>query len=205
MNKGVFIVIVSILLLIFPGQAHADGLTFDVNSDVEMDLRYDWTIDAKVIDSNYLSYPGSKLKPITKLLISYRMNPRFIEIPAAGKHIDYEELWYQAGQAIGCRRLHTPDIPETYQGAIRIMPSAATARNCGAVSGAIARLFLDLGLQNCVLSAVYIPLDIFTPVVDDLSRFHFYTNLSPDIKPLSLRLCSNPLSLTQVLFYNSGQ
>lgn len=87
--------------------------SFDINSDWEMDRRYDWIIDVKVIDTNYLGYPGSKLKPLTRLLISYRLNPRFGD--TAGKFIKYEELWYQLGRTIGCRRLHNLDIPVTYQ------------------------------------------------------------------------------------------
>jgi len=205
MRRNIFIVFICILLIVFGGKAWAGDTPFDVNSDTEMDLRYDWTVDVKVNNTNYLGYPGSKLKPITKLQISYRINPRF-EIPDAGKHIAYEELWYQGSQPIGCRRLHMLNIPATYQGTIRIVPSASTANNCGAISGAIVRLLVDLGLRGCVLTVTFIPANVFTPVADDLSRFHFYSNTNIDTgdNNLSLRLYSNPIDSVKILFYNAG-
>jgi hypothetical protein len=188
----------------FSHRADAGSINFDINSDVEMDLRYDWVINVKVNNSNYLSYPGSTLKPLTKLKISYRLNPRFIaDIPTAGQYTDYEELWYHSTQIVGCRRLHDLTIPTGYQGAIRIVPSAAVSTSDGAIAGAIVRLLLDVVLQNCKLSTSYVPASVFSLVVDDLSHFHFGTNQSISFgEPISIQLYSNPLSLSQTLFYN---
>lgn len=202
-NGLILLLTICLFSAVSPCRAVASNLTFDVNSDVEMDLRYDWVINVKVENSNYLSYPGSTLKPLTKLQISFRLNPRFIaNIPTAGQYIDYEELWYQATQVVGSRRLHDLSLPNSYQGAIRIVPSLSASKNDGAVAGAIVRLLLDVALLNCKLSSAYVPADIFDLVVADLSRFHFSANQRIDISdPVSLRLYSNPLNLGQTLFY----
>ncbi len=203
-NSIVVAVIIGCVLSIVPPQAVASNITFDINSDAEMDLRYDWIINVKVNATNYLSYPASTLKPLTQLQISYRLNPRFIaDIPTAGQYINYEELWYHSTQVVGSRRFHDLSLPNSYQGAIRIVPSASASVNDGAVAGGIVRLLLDIALQNCKLSCTYVPASIFDLVVEDLARFHFGTNQRIDIsEPISLQLYSNPLSLYQTLYYD---
>lgn len=206
-NKSILSVFTIVFLGIAALPAMAFDQNFDINNDWEMDRRYDWVIDVKVIDTNYLNYSGSKLNPLTKLLISYRLNPRFGE--TAGKVITYEELWYQVGTTIGCRRLHDLNIPATYQGSVRIIPSPAALKNSGAISGVIVRLLLDIALKNCMLSAVFIPRDVFYEVENDLSRFNFYSsNNIPATATKSLAipvysnpLFANPLTYTDIIYY----
>ncbi len=179
-------------------------IDFDVNSDIEMDRRYDFIIDVKFADTNYLNYPGSTLKPLARLLVKYRLNPRFGE--NCGKFINYEYLWYGSGHAVGCRRVHELDIPPTYVGAIRINPSVLVSTNSNAISGAIARLALDLRLKNCVLTAVFLPKDVFEFVTNDLSRFNFFASAQSGTQTIILRMYSNPLyknpeSLTGTLYF----
>jgi hypothetical protein len=202
----IFTVMISLLLSSLSPFAWANSSDFDINSDAEMDLRYDWVITVKVDNSNYLSYPKSTLKPLTKLQITYRLNPRFIaNIPTAGQNINYEELWYHSSQVVGSRRLHELSIPPTYQGAVRIVPSPAVVDNHGAIAGAIVRMTLDVVLQNCKMSIAFVPTSVFAEVVDDLSRFRFGTSQgTSNSEPILLQLYSNPLKLTQLLFYNAG-
>ncbi len=196
--KSIAICTAIIVLSNVPLPLRAAEQNFDINSDWEMDRRYDWVINIKVIDSNYLGYPGSKLKSLTKLAVSYRLNPRFGE--EAGKFVKYEDLWYHDGHAIGCRRLNELDIPATYEGAIRIIPSTAASSNSGAISGGIVRLLLDIGLKNCVLNAVFIPRDAYGTIINDLTRFNFSSTVQVGTTPIKIPLYSNPLYTNPVTF-----
>jgi hypothetical protein len=202
-NRLVILIAIIIASAVCP-RVSANNLDFDINSDYEMDRRYDWTMDVKVTNAkNYLNYAGSRLKPLVKLSISYRMNPRFSKAPT--KFIDYEELWYQEGRAVGCRRLHNLDIPGTYQGALRVVPSPDADEHSEAVSGAIPRLVLDLALRNCVISMLFVPKDIFYNTISGLSRYNFYQSTSGAAGATSIHLLfvSNPLGFTQTVDYRS--
>jgi hypothetical protein len=206
MQRAILLALVILLAAACPTARsdEADPSKFDIGNDYEMDRRYDWTMDVKVTSAkNYLSYSGSTLKPLTKLLISYKMNPRFSKTPTP--FIEYEELWFQQGRAIGCRRLHNLDIPATYQGAIRIIPSTDASENSAAISGAIPRLVLDLALRNCVISMLFVPKDIFQDVIDGLSRHNFYpsTNMVGGGATIHLIFSSNPLGTMQAVDYRS--
>lgn len=166
-----------------------------------MDRRFDWTIDINVGDTNYLSYAGSRLSPITRLLVNYRLNPHFGG--NAGKFIGYEELWYHKGQALGSKRLSDLNIPTTIQGgAIRVIPSPNAGHNVDAISGGIARLVLDVGLRRAVLDAVFIPAEVFQPVLNDLGRFNILptAKFSPSAAPIELPFFSDPLGSSSIMY-----
>ena len=63
MKNKVLIATIIFLLSIWSSAAWADNNNFNVNDDMQMDLRYDWIVNATINDSNYLAYPGSTLKP----------------------------------------------------------------------------------------------------------------------------------------------
>lgn len=210
MSKSIFITIAIIILNSFPALADEntgsdnnqdiDSTKFDLESLWEIDQRFDWVIDVRVRDSNYLSYAGSKLKPLTKLSISYRLNPRYGE--NAGKPIKYEELWYHNGRTIGCRRCNNLDIPSPCRGAIRITPCSEATHNVSAISGGIARLTLDVALQHLVLDAIFIPTAVFQPVLDDLARFNFLPTAVDVVntQPILVRFFTDPLASSRILY-----
>jgi hypothetical protein len=163
-----------------------------------MDRRFDWLIDCKIDSAIYLDYPGSKLKPVIKMSVTYRVNPRFGD--NYGKAVKYEELWFSQGKVIGCRRQHNLDIPETYQGAIRFFPTASAPFKASTISGAMAHLVLDTGLKNVVLNVVFLPIDVFYDVVNDMSSYNFHSGSSgAPAGPIRFQVCSNPLQLSDSL------
>lgn len=203
-KKNVLSAVLMLLFATVPIQAWAISNSFDVNSDAQIDLRYDYSMDIIVNNSNYLSYPDSTLKPLTQLLITYRINPRFKTIANAGQHLNYEELWYNEGQVVGSRRLALLNIPATYQGAIRVVPSSTDSSNDKPVANAIVRLLLDLGLKYCPLNGAFVPTDIFEPVINDMPDNHFKTTPPPPSnngKRLAITIYSNPMGSYKTLFY----
>jgi hypothetical protein len=208
-NKIALILLAIFVINLFPLECmsqdqNSSNLNFDVNDIIEMDLRYDWVIDIKVSEGDYLNYTGCKLNPLKKLIVSYHINPRLSDI--SGKFIKYEELWFYNGHAVGCRRLHDLNIPSSYQGAIRVIPSTATLKNSAPVGGAIVRLILDTGLCNCPLSAVFLPQDNFQDVINGLSRYNYYSSTNSDLsasRSLPVYIYSNPLGLVDTIYFSN--
>jgi hypothetical protein len=206
MRKDICTAVLILLLIAFPSQSRAAGNTFDVNSDAQIDLRYDYSLDIIINNSNYLSYPNSTLKPLTQLQITYRINPRFKTIPNAGQHLPYEELWYHIDQVVGSRRLSALNIPASLQGVIRVVPSSIDSSNDKPVANAILRLFLDLSLIKCSINDAFVPTDIFQPVVNDMPDNHFLLNpppppANPTLRTLQLTIDSNPMGSFHTVYY----
>ncbi len=199
----IFVINLSPLECMSQDQNRTD-LNFDINDLIEMDYRYDWVIDIKVSEGDYLNYAGCKLNPLKKLIVSYHINPRFGDI--SGKFIKYEELWFYKGHAVGCRRLHDLDIPNSYQGAIRVIPSSAALKNSAPIGGAIVRLILDTGLCNCPLSAIFLPQDTFQDIIKGLSRYNYYSSANSDLsisRSLPVYIYSNPLGLMDTIYFSN--
>jgi len=193
----------SLILLLFVAPNHVFGASveeFDIASDYEMDRRYDWTITIKVsIRDNFLNYQTSKLRPLNKLSIEYRLAPRLNN--GIQKALAYEDLWYHENRAIGCRRYHSINLPRSYQGAIRIRPSEDASKSDGAIANAIARLLLDVGLQEGVVSIVFVPKDIFAGVQIQLCKLGF-THSPSSSSAISLFLFSDPASARKTLYFS---
>jgi hypothetical protein len=191
------------LLAIFAGQpARAvNPEQFDIGSDAEMDRRFDWTITVKTtIDNAALNYPTSTLKPMSKLYTEYRLTPRLCPDGLAHPN-HYEDLYYHEGKPIGCRLFNRLNIPQNYQGAIRIVPSKDASESTAAIANAISRLCLDIGVRKAVLTVVFVPADIFSEVKNSLSQFGFYTTQGG---PIPLFLFSDPYGQRANLYYRGS-
>src|SRR5262249_16720335 len=162
---------------------------FDISSDAEMDRRFDWTITVKTsIDNAALNYPTSTLKPMSKLSAEYRLTPR-LNSDGLAHPMPYEDLYYHEGKPIGCRLFNRLNIPQNYQGAIRIVPSKDASESTAAIANAISRLCLDVGVRKAVLTVVFVPANIFNDVKDSLTQFGFWQT---EGGPIPLFLFSDP-------------
>ena len=174
---------------------------FDIASDYEMDRRFDWTITVKTtIDNAALNYKTSTLRPLAKLSCEYRLTPRLNQDGIAHP-THYEDLFYHEGKAIGCRMYNRLNIPQNYQGAIRVVPSRDASASPAAIANAISRLLLDIGIKKAVLTVVFVPRDIFNDVKDSLSQFGFFPIAGG---PVPLFLFSDPYGLRINLYYRNG-
>jgi hypothetical protein len=204
--KNISLLITFVLLMIFWTVTTQAASSFNVNDDKQIDLYFDFSMDILVKNSNYLSYPGSTLKPLTQILVTYRLNPlRFKKIPNSGQHLFYEEIWYHIEQVVGSHRQNNLDIPLGSQGIIRVLFSEGLPNNDKAVADAIVRLLLDLGLKNCYMNGAFIPTVAYQTVISDMPPIHFFFNPPPNIpqaQQISLTLLPNPTGPAKTVYYD---
>lgn len=174
-----------------------------------MNKQFDFiiTVQTQVL-KGYMAYPGSQLNPITQLTVSYQTTGRW-DPSEKGKVVKYEDLWYHNCDAIGCRRYNLFKVPPTGQGMIRFLASPDTNRSSCAMANAATRLLLDIGLNHCSLSAIFVP----TSAIDDVTNAFTKLNFVPfSPKPevgvpgaLAIYICSEPIGERRHLYYAGGQ
>jgi hypothetical protein len=108
--------------------------------------------------SKYLDYPQSKLKPITRVTITYAQPPR---VPLSV----YEDLYYTTSQPIGCsRRVNPINIRSGTAGIIHIM-AVNSPEDVYAAANSALRTFVDLSLHSCMTKYVQVPIASFDGIV----------------------------------------
>lgn len=122
---------------------------------------------------HYLDFPGSSISSITKVSVSFAQ-------PNNGPAKLYENLYYAHNHAIGCARLSPLSINPGTAGVIRL--TTVNEEQSSAAANAIARIYLDLYVRKCPLTAVEVPLARFRSVISGLYTQGFHTAVlnSPD-------------------------
>lgn len=151
---------------------------------------FDWAVFIEMSDDKpYLSYPGSRLNPLTVLRVSAR------EFPETGGYIApaqvYEEFWYHEHTPIGLRRFSQPNIQPDQRG-VMVLGQAGT--NSAAAAQVILRIMVELTVQKEALATVAIvPLNRYDQIVSELGHYSFYPGKPVGNKAqVALRIASNP-------------
>lgn len=175
-------------------------------SESTINQRYDWVINADTTSmKDFLKYPGSGLHPASKIKVRYRLTPRLGREHISYAPVAYEELWYHECRPIGCRKTHTLDLPSGQQGIILFSPGNEIGSNHCSVANAAVRLILDAGLKQAMVSAVFVPIEIFEQVKSDLGQFNFFPyEIQPETgirATMHIFLQSQPTGREASLFY----
>jgi hypothetical protein len=126
-------------------------------SEADQWKNWDIYITPKAL-AKYLDYPQSKLKPITRVAITYAQPPR---VPLSV----YEDLYYTTSQPIGCSRRVSPiNITPGTAGIIHIT-AVNSPEDVYAASNSALRIFLDVSLHSCMTKYVQVPIAAFDGVV----------------------------------------
>lgn len=210
--KAVSLSIAVLLALFLPRGAFADNDPDDVDdySDDVMNQRYDWVITCDTTPlKNYLNYPTSGLHPVSKVVVHYRLTPRFGRQRASYDPVFYEELWYHDCKPIGCRKVSQLNIENGQQGVIHFRPFKDMYSSHCAVANAAIRLLLDTSLKKAMLSCIIVPDEIFANVQSDLGQFGFFPyQIQPDTgiaATMHIFLQSQPSNYESSLYYFKGQ
>ena len=132
---------------------------------------------------NYLTFSGSKLKPVSKVKVSYRLDTRHDKTAPI---VQYEELWFHNSVPIGSKKLQPFAIKRSDQVAILVKNETLNDAEIEALASALVALRLELSMNRNLMAVVRIPNDILTPLSDSLRKQHFlpYGELSRPIQSL---------------------
>lgn len=175
-------------------------------ADATMDKKFDWIITADTMSmKNFLNYPTSGLHPVSKVKINYRLTSRFDRQRDSYAPVLYEELWYHDCRPIGCRKVNQLEIEAGQLGALHFKEAKDIYANHCAVANVTARILLDAGLKQAMLSCVIVPAEIFDQVKSDLGQFNFFPyEIRPDTgipATMNIYLTSQPKGREASLFY----
>lgn len=173
--------------------------------ETHLNINNDWIIYVDVAKQKQLfSNPGSKLKPITNVRVSWRKTTRVCADEEELKPRPYEDLWYHDGKAIGSHRLNKLTIDRNKRGAIYVRTTGDVSAEPRAVAHAIVRLLLQSMLKESILTAVIVPRDMFREVVAELGHFGFFAEVegaeTSGIQT-SMYVTSNPPGMDVYMFY----
>lgn len=136
-------------------------------------LGLDWLITLNTTTMDHmLNYPGSLIHPITQVRVTYFTFDGRKQTWSKGKI--YQDLWFSNGRPVGCRRYTRLPFQNGSYGAIYVARTRDCVNQTRALDGTIVRLFLDLALNNSVISSVVLPLEICDNAASDLGSFNFY-------------------------------
>jgi hypothetical protein len=130
-------------------------------------------IETETVD-DYMTFEGSQLVPIIKATISYRMadggGP-----PDNAPSVKYEELWYRAGDPLGCVRYRQLGSRELALTQIRIVSKSSrpSQAEIAAQANALVRIYLDAYLRIALLTSVLVPDSLFGSLVTALAKENF--------------------------------
>lgn len=165
---------------------------------------YDWTIDLETEPvKGRLEFPGSKFTDLTRIKVFYHKGSKV----DATKRTHYEDLWYRESQLIGCRRDHGFGLKPGEHLVIRVKhKDNASTGEAHAASDAIIRTVIDAYANGNMTSAVVVPAESFSEIVQGLGRLKFFPAQPP--KPdepvytiMVLNLYSDPEGNEQVMHY----
>lgn len=130
-------------------------------------------IDTELVD-DYMTFEGSQLDPIIKATVSYRMaedgGP-----PENAPSVKYEELWYRAGDPLGCVRYRQLGSRELSLTQIKIASDSPhpSQAEISAQANALVRIYLDAYLRIALLTSVVVPDGMFASMVNALGKDNF--------------------------------
>jgi hypothetical protein len=130
-------------------------------------------IETELVD-DYMTFEGSQLVPIIKATVSYRMadggGP-----PDNAPSVKYEELWYRAGDPLGCVRYGRLGSRELALTQIKITSKSShpSSAEISAQANALVRIYLDAYLRIALLTSVVVPDSVFGSLVTALGKENF--------------------------------
>ncbi len=131
-----------------------------------------WVVGLTVLaPARNLKYKGCKLHKVSEVMVQYRLRTRS---RAWDDYVPYEKLWFANGTAIGCRRLHTLDIPVDTNGSLVIIPTKDTDEHVNALARAIVRLYVDVHLRPATTMHITCPRDTCERLGAELGVLQFY-------------------------------
>jgi hypothetical protein len=173
--------------------------------ETTLNINNDWVIYIDVERKKHLFVnPGSKLRPITNLRVSYRKTTRVSNEEEDLKPRVYEDLWYHDGRAMGSHRLHKLGIDRNKRGAIYVRTTNDASQEPRAVANAIVRLTLQTLVKDSILTNVIVPRDMFREVVTELGHFNFFKEVEGSTASgvqTSLYVTSNPPGMDVYMYY----
>jgi hypothetical protein len=125
---------------------------------------------------DYMTFEGSQLMPIIKTTVSCRQAEGSSPAESAPSS-KYEELWYRAGDPLGCvnwGQLGNRALALT-QIRIRSKSARPSRSEIAAQANALVRIYLDSYLRFALLTSVVVPDGDLDSVVTSLARENFFT------------------------------
>ncbi len=121
---------------------------------------------------NYLTFSGSKLKPIVRVRVTYHRDTRYNRYAPEAK---FEDLWYRNSLPIASKRFIPLPIKDGDDIAIVLKPNATnfSEPEIAACANALARLRLEASLNRNLLVAVFVPDYIFDKLIAELDKQNF--------------------------------
>lgn len=194
-----------LVLFVFETPAWAAANEGDFG-ETNLNIHNDWIMYVDVQRKKQLfAYPGSKLRPITNLRVSYRKSKRVAsdDEEAINPKL-YEELWYHQGKAVGSRRFARLGIESGKKGTIYVRTTDDAQAEPQAVANAIVRLCVQLWIKDVVVTTVVVPRDMFREVATAMGELNFYSMPSDANIPgmnVSMYMVSNPGGMEAYMYY----
>ncbi len=124
---------------------------------------YDWTVEIKTEKlERQFEYQGSTLKPVS------RANIRYYPMSDEDNKVDYEDVWFHNGKALGLERKHKFELEEGEGVAIKVLHKTESPEQeeIKAAADAISLIYLDSYLhKNPVVTVI-----VKNPVFHDISN-----------------------------------
>jgi hypothetical protein len=125
--------------------------------------------------ADYMTFEGSQLVPIVKATVSCRQADGATPAESA-ERTKYEELWYRAGDALGCTgagQLGSHELALT-QIKIHSKSNHPSRFEIAAQANALVRVYLDAYLRTGILTSVVVPDDGFESLIASLEQENFF-------------------------------
>lgn len=169
LRRAALLIVAALCFQLSSSAALTPGLSDDY---LNREFRWIMFLDCQDVE-HYLNYPGSRLKPLTKVRVTLRTPPQ------AAK--PYHDFWYHRSLPIGARRFDHLSIPAGQFGAIVVQPT--TSRNSAysdAIMDAILRLVLEMYTKQMAPTVVLVPEADYDLIVAGLGRYNFIANVNPE-------------------------
>lgn len=176
-------------------------------SDLWVNRQFDWIIyvDLDKVD-RYLKYPGSTMPGITRVLMDYRLCPRPRNKELNMDRVKYEDIWYQNGTAVGCRRYQDLVIPFQEQGCLYVKPDPLVQPSIKAITNAIIRTILELYAKKLIVTSICVPKDSFNDFASALGQMNFFRlDVAVPGGPgenMSIHVITNPMGFERYFYYD---
>lgn len=150
------------------------------STDLEQMLfrQFDWVFSCQIeVLDQYLNYESSPAKGLVKVQVAFEPSPQIAtKNRQAVAPLKYEELWYQNGRCVGCKRFNNLPSIRNFQGAIYFRDSIGKGTICDhtkEAANAAIRLIADAGIKQSIVQGVFVPWDSYNQFTTDLSRSNF--------------------------------
>ncbi len=171
--------IIFLLLALMGGLTCTQGQNLSENQNFNSLI----DIDTEEID-DYMTFPGSKLTPMVRVIVSYWQEDANEARSGNRKKILYEELWYRAGDPLACSVYHPLGLREGSVLQIRLrsiskpksknMLPVTSKEEIQAGANALVRIYFDVTLLCALPTALIVPNDTFGQLTDALADENFF-------------------------------